>query len=62
MSQETNTVAKRNNERHQFMIKVTSTSEVLTGFKDDFQAVLKHEKIDQIMIFKGETDHYYIRL
>ena len=62
MSQETNTVAKRNNERHQFMIKVTGVLAVITSLKDDFQEVLRKQKIDQVMLFKGETEHYYIRL
>ena len=36
MSQEMNTNAKRNNERHQFTIKVTGKVDVLLSFKDDF--------------------------
>ena len=44
------------------MIKVTGVIDVLSSLKDDFQEVLKHQKIAQIMIFKGETEHYYIRL
>ena len=62
MQKETNIVSKRNNEKHQFMIKVTGVLAVLMTLKDDFEEVLKHQKIEQIMIFKGETEHYYIRL
>ena len=62
MTQEINTLAKRNNERHQFMIKVTGVLAVLTSLKDDFQEVLRKQKIEKIMLFGDETDNYYIRL
>ena len=44
------------------MIKVNSDLEILTTLKDDFQTVLKHQKIEKIMIFKGENVDLYIRI
>ena len=44
------------------MIKVTGVLAVLTSLKDDFQEVLRKQKIEKIMLFGDETDNYYIRL
>ena len=44
------------------MIKVTGKVDVLMTLKDDLQEVLRKQKIEQNMIFKRDTEHYYIRL
>ena len=44
------------------MVKVTAVIDVLMALKDDLQEVLKKQKIEQMMIFKGETENYYIRI